>query len=99
MLDSVAIVPSEVSDGKIIFTISPRKLKNYQESGFYWTGEPKDSIERFTGFSPGLIATITGGILRQPLCLIRQEVSVSCCSFLWNRLALDIMNMINLFML
>jgi len=53
----------------------------------YWKGEPKDSIERFTGFSPGLIATITGSMLRQPLCLIRQEVSVSCCSFLWNRLA------------
>jgi hypothetical protein len=33
---------------EIKYRLQPKSLKITQESGFYWKGEPKDSIERFT---------------------------------------------------
>lgn len=33
---------------KIKYRLQPKSLKITRESGFYWKGEPKDSIERFT---------------------------------------------------
>jgi len=33
---------------EIKYRLQPKGLKITQESGFYWKGEPKDSIERFT---------------------------------------------------
>ncbi|OQP39962.1 hypothetical protein A4H97_17245 [Niastella yeongjuensis] len=64
---------------EIKYRLQPKSLKIFQESGFYWRGEPKDSVERFTivhsGYFPFYNNTDSNSIFQQHFAKKQNTIS------------------------